>query len=254
MSETIKNIITGLVVILLIGSITYNIVQHQEIKKKDKIQYDLDSLQKYDSVRYSQLALNYRTIEQAKNDLESKNASLYDIISKQNENIDSYVRTILKLKDQVIIKHDTVTHFIVKDSIIQVPIGDDKVSIHEGNDLFDIVGTTYLYPVKGYDLSIKGKPFGIDLVITEDINGIYKSYIDTKTTDLQLLSINTKVIRETPSFWKQLSLLGSLYLGNNTTTLGANVMYKKIGVGSLMTYDYNQKEIKYSFGLTYKIF
>lgn len=256
-----KKIIWLIVVgLLLTISIYINIKQQLHIREKDNQIYVTDSLRKIDSTKYCNIAIEYQNSKQANNDLKRQNEGLLEEIQKGKEQITTLTNLVLKIKNQQFTHYDTVTVFKVKDSIIQVPIGDDIVKFDEKNDIMRVYGETSLYPKKGYKMNFEGIPFSVDLVLTEDENGVFKSYLDTKTKDLEAVKINTRVLRYNDvSFWKDFSSIVGLNLTTKNTFIDFGLLYKKVGLKVIGGYDYQNYTIEkgnlyYGAGFVYKLF
>lgn len=249
-----------LIGILVIGIGYYIYTLKKEINAKNNRIYVQDSLIKVGDNEYKKLTEEYRLQEQIDNDLKKRNDSLYSVINKKQENIVYLNSIILKLKNQSYTKIDTVTKFIIKDSIIYVPIGDDIVTIEEENSLFKINAQTFLYPQKGYILNLEGKPFTVDLVLTEDDNGVFQTYVGTQNSDIELINFNPKVFKKdnTKEFRKFSAFLGGTYTTNNGF-LNLDVMYNRIGLRGAVGFDYkkytpDEEKLFWGIGLTYQLF
>lgn len=247
-----------LVIALILGFVVY---QQFELKKKYELLDYADSLHKIDSVRYEKIALEFKTQEQINNDLKKSNINLSELLDKAKEEVRITSQLVLKYKNQYFTYKDTVQVFHVVNDTINVPVGQDTVGFIAENTLFRVVGQTNLYPYKSYWVNIEGKRFQIDFVVAEDRNGIFKTYIDTKNPDLELLDVRTRFIKEvnTLGFWGNLSGLVGTSITNKDASLDLNILYKKVGVRGVIGYDYqdytiDKNNLKYGGGLIFKIF
>lgn len=244
------------IVVILSGVIIY---QQVKLHKKNSIIYYQDSIIALNSEQYKTLAEQYQNEKNAIADLERYNKQLADELDKANETIRNYTQIIIKLKNQTYTYKDTITVFNVINDTIRVPLGKDSVFINIGNSLYDIKGVTYLYPKKGYDVLFTGKPITLDIVVSEDANGIYNSYIDVNNPDLELIKFQTRFLKEEPTFWEQVSGQVSLGLTNKNVLFDLGIAYKKWGVKGIIGLDYQSYTIQkdnfiFGGGITYQIF
>ena len=247
-----------IIVAVLLG---FTIYQQFELKEKYSLLDYKDSLIKIDSMRYSKLALEFEDQKRIDEYLQKTNKSLSDLLDKAKEEVRVVSGLLLKLKTQHFTGKDTVHVFNVIHDTIQVPIGQDTVGFDAENSLFKVTGQTSLYPYKSYWLNFEGKPFSIDFVISEDRNGIFKTYIDTKNPDLELIDVNTRFIKEknTLGFWGNLTGVGDICFTNKDVTTGLGILYKKIGIKGIIGYDYQdytiaKNNLKYGGGIVFKLF
>ena len=249
-----------LIGIIIIGIGYYIYTLKKEILEKNNRIYVQDSLIKLGDNEYKKLTEEYRLQEQIKNDLKKRNDSLYSVVNLKQEDIVYLNSIILKLKNQKYTKIDTVTKFIIKDSIIYVPLGDDIVTIKEENSLFKIDAQTFLYPQKGYILNLEGKPFTIDLVLTESKDGAYTTYIGTQNSDLELINFNAKVYKNDNSDknYKFETLIGATYTINNIS-VNLDLLYNRIGLRGALgvdtkSYTLAEDKLFWGLGIVYRIF
>lgn len=247
-----------LVIILILGFVVY---QQFELKEKYELLDYSDSLHKIDSVRYEKIALEFKTQEQINNDLKKSNINLSELLDKANEEVRLTSQLVLKYKNQYFSRRDTIPVFQVISDTIRVPVGQDTVGFDAENSLFKVKGQTNLYPYKGYWVNIEGKPFSIDFVVSEDRNGIFKTYIDTKNPDLELIDVRTRFIKEgsTLGFWENFSGFAGTSVTNKDASIDLNILYKKVGIRGVVGYDYqsytiDKNNLKYGGGLVLKLF
>lgn len=253
-----KTTITIIVLIILLVAVSIFAIKGCNNQKD--LQFKLatqDSLFKLDSVRYSQLAKEYSSLEEAKADLESKNKDLSEIIDNNEEEIRYYSNLILKVKNQIITRVDTVK-FVVVDSVLQVPLGQDTVNFSAENSLVRVDGVTQLFPTKGYWLNFQGKPFALDIVVTEDNNGLFKGYVDTKNSDLEVSKLNVKVLREPKKFWDDVQILSGINFTTKNAFLNLGFMKSKLGINVIGGFDYqnytiDKENLFYGGGILYKL-
>ena len=252
-----QSIIILILTILLIGVCIVSIKQCNDNKDlKFKISSQ-DSLIQLDSFRYSQVAYEYSSLEQAKNDLELRNKELSKIIDNNKEEIRYYTNLVLRVRDKYITRVDTV-RFTVIDSVLQVPLGQDTIHFEGENSLVRVDGETYLYPTKGYWMNLQGKPFDLDVVVTEDDNDIFTGYVDTKNSDLELIKMNVKVLRKPETFWTDAFLLSGLNFTTKNTFVNLGFGKGQFGVNLIGGYDYqdytiDKNNLFYGGGLIFKI-
>lgn len=245
--------------LLIVIAISFIIYQQFELHQKKSIIYYQDSIMVIDSTKYSVLAQEYQNEKDAIADLERYAKGLAEVIDSKNEKIRTYEQVIIKLKNQVYTYIDTVEVFQVINDTILVPIGDDMVNIDIENSLYKVNGTTYLYPRKGYTIYFEGKPITLDIVIAEDKNGVYNSYIETNNPDLELVDFKTRFLKEPKSFWSELYGITSLGVTNKNVLFDLGIGYNKFGIKGIVGFDYQEYSISknnviYGLGLTYKIF
>ena len=173
-----KNILIGVLIvgIIILGWFTFK--QWQEKKDLTSELSTKDSIIQLDRERYSKLGEEYKSKEQALADLKTENQELHKYIDEKNEQLRFYSNFYLKHKDSTYYRIIDSVRFVLIDSTIQVPLGQDSVGFNEENSIVKVSGFTFLYPSKGYLMNIEGKPFRLDVVVTEK-NGLYKGYLDT---------------------------------------------------------------------------
>jgi hypothetical protein len=251
---------TIVIIILSILLVGVSIFAIKGCNDKKDLQFKIttqDSLFKLDSIRYSQLAKEYTSLEEANLDLKTKNEDLYNIIDENDEEIRYYTNLVLKVKNQITTRVDTVK-FTVIDSILQVPLGQDTIGFNTENGIFKVEGVTHLFPTKGYWLNMQGKPFELDIVVTKDENGIFKGYVDTKNEDLEVSKLNVKVLQEPKKFWDDVQILAGANFTNKNTFLNLGFMKSKLGINLIGGFDYQNYTIDkdnlfYGGGLIYKL-
>jgi len=64
----------------------------------------------------------------------------------------------------------------------------------------------------------------LDVVISEDRNGVFNTYVDTKNPQIKVSAINTRVLRYQKSFWESIGFL----IGAEGTTRNTSL---KLGAG-----------------------
>jgi len=227
----------------------------KDLNDRENLIYVTDTITVIDSTRYSTLMAEYQNLQSAFADLERKNKSLYNIIKDNEEEISSYISIVLKLKEQIK-EHITDTVFIVKNDTLLVPIGDDKVYINEESGIVKISGYTYLYPKKGYVVTIEGKEINLDIVITQDKNGVYKAYIDTQNPELELIKFVPRFVgkdKTDDSFWKNIGGIVGMNMTNQNLFIDAGITYRGTGLKAIFGYQYdnidNSKGKFYGMGM-----
>lgn len=246
-------------IVLVVGILILSFLLFKQCKTNNDLKYKLsvqDSLVQLDSARYFKLFEEYESEKQAKHDLENRNKELFEIINKNNETIRYYSELVVKLKNQKYSRVDTTVKFVMKDSIIYVPYGDDVVYFDEENDIMRIHGKTFLYPQKGYLLNVDGKPVNVEVVVTEK-KGMLTGYIDTGTPDLELTDATFRFLREPKSFWSDVDLIGSINATTKNTFIDLGVTKGNFGVKGIVGYDFqnyrlNKNDIFYGFGIILK--
>lgn len=258
----------GVLVWALIGQVNKNNELNNRV-------YVLDSIHKLDSTQYSQIALEYQTTQQANVDLKKSNESLSEKL-KKDEEVRQYTQVTLKGKKQTYQKIDssnfhfydpnlkpdwskiltdtvgfTIGKFKVFDTLTyktnifySLQQGYDSVKIDINNSLYRVSGASWLIPNRGYNLTVDPKPFTLDLLTTEDANGVFNSYVDTRNPDLEAVTIRTRVLRYQKSFWENLMFMGTVGATNFDTYVGLTGFYKKIGIGVITGYDYRSLTIE----------
>lgn len=246
------------VLLIIAVVLTYIIYLNIQLNKKNSIIYYKDSVITLNETQYKTLSEEYINEKNAKADLERYNKVLASEIEKANEIIKNYSQLVLAIKTQHYTYRDTVTFFEVVSDTIRVPIGKDSVRINLENSLYRVYGTTFLYPKKGYDIDFFGKNVTLDVVVTEDDNGIYNSYVDLNNPDLQLIKFKTRFLKSQPSFWSGFRSQVGLNFTNKNAFLDAGVSYGKWGVKGIIGMDYqqvtNQQQLIYGGGLTFSPF
>lgn len=211
-------------ILVIAGGFFY--FQKQLYEKNSQI-YVRDSLIQDDSVRFHQLAEQYTTEKQARLDLEKQNKELAKLIEDANLQIRSFSQLLLKIKSQTFTHIDTIhIPFTLSGDTILVPIGQDSVQFAGENDIVKIGGSTFLYPRKGYIVTLEGKPFPLDIVVAEDRNGAFFAYVDTHSPDLELSKITTRVLPYQKSFWENVGFLGGIELTTRNSSLKLGAGYK----------------------------
>lgn len=237
MKEFLKKYWSQIVlIVIIVGIIIYSSIN---ISGKNGQIYYQDSLKQIDSMRYSQVALEYKTEKQANEDLKRENKALYDIVNQNKEQIRSLSQLVLKLETKTYTRIDTISvPFLVHGDTVQVPLGQDSVKFAEENSIIKVYGSTFLYPHKGYTLTLEGKEFPIDLLVTEGKDGEFHSYVDTHNPDLKLMKLNTKVLRYQKGFWDKVNfLLGANILKSNLTLVPqifGGISYNQFGVSGIL--------------------
>lgn len=245
-----------LIVLAVGGYIAY---LQMQLHEKNSIIYYKDSIQVLGDNKYKTLAEQYQNEKDAKADLLRYNKELLAEIEKAKETINSYTQIVIKLKKQQYTYVDTTKVFNVINDTIRVPIGQDSVGINIENSLYKVIGSTFLYPHKGYDINFEGKEMTLDVVVTEDINGIMHSYVDVNNSDLELIKFNTRFLKQTPSFWSGFRSQIGANLTNKNIFLDVGVSYGHWGVKGIVGFDYqqqviNQQQLMYGGGITYSPF
>lgn len=227
----------------------------KDLNDRENLIYVTDTITVIDSTRYSTLMAEYQNLQSAFADLERKNKSLYNIIKDNEEEISSYISIVLKLKEQIK-EHITDTVFVVNNDTILVPIGDDKVYINEETGIVKVTGYTYLHPKKGYIIKIEGKDIILDVVITEDANGVYKAYIDTQNPELELIKFVPRFVgkdKTDDSFWDNIGGMVGMNMTNQNLFLDAGITYHGTGLKAIFGYQYdninNSKGKFYGMGM-----
>jgi len=254
MKTTIAIIILSL---LLIGVSIFAFKQYNKVKDLKYRITTQDSLFKLDSIRYSQTAQEYQSLEQSKLDLEIRNKELSDIINNNKEEIRYYSNLVFKIRDKIITRVDTV-RFTVIDSVLQVPLGQDTIHFEGENSLVRVDGETYLYPTKGYWLNLQGKPFDMDVVVTENDNDIFTGYVDAKNSDLELIKMNIKVLRKPETFWNDVFVISGMNFTTKNVFANLGFGKGKFGLNLVGGYDYqdytiDKNNLFYGGGIIFKI-
>ena len=245
-----------LILVIAIGFIVYQQIQLHE---KNSIIYYQDSVIQLDSTKYKTLAQEYQNEKDARADVERYAKGLLEVIDYNKEQIRTYERIILKLKQQQYTHKDTSIVFQVVNDTIKVHVGDDRVPVNIENSLYKIFGETYLYPEKGYTINFEGKEIVLDVVISEDKNGVYQSYIETNNPDLQLIDFKTRFLKPQDSFWKGFYSQTSLSLTNKNVLFDIGIGYNRFGIKGIIGADYqdytiSKNNVIYGAGITYKLF
>lgn len=245
--------------ILLLGSLVYNFIQNNEISEKNAKIYFQDSLLVLDSTKYKQVVEELQSEKQATNYLKTQNQGLADLVKEAKEEIKAITQIALKFKNQSVIRIDTTQpKFIVLRDTIQVPIGKDSVDIDENYaDVVQIKGKTWLHPNKGYKLDFESKPINLDLVLTQDKNGIWQYYVDTHNPQLEVFKIKAKILTKEAenNFWSDIHGIVSGNFTNHNSFIDLGFSYKKIGIKGIVGYTYQQiNDVFYGGGVSYILF
>lgn len=252
MSEKIKIVLKwiswGLLSIVFCVLIYKAITLSKKLDERDSRLYKLDSLRVIDSTKYAQAVEDVRTEKQIRYQLEVQNKNLADNEEIKNNTIRLLNQTVLQLKSVQYTKTYVDTQYIpvlVADSsgdYIKVPVGGDTVMFAEDYGRFlSIQGKTWLYPAKNYVIDLTGKQITLDIVMTEDDNGIWNSFIDVNDPILSVIKFNTKINRvdHTKSFWSNLSGMVGANLTNKSAFIDAGLSYSKIGVKGILGFIYS---------------
>ena len=241
MWKTILNVVLIIGVVILIGFTFKQCSDNNDLEAELSTK---DSVIQYDSLRYSKLAREYKSKEEAMVDLKTENQELYTIIEEGNEQLRYYSNVVLKLKNRIIHRITDSVRFVLVEDTIRVPLGQDSVGFDEENSLVRVHGFTFLYPNKGYLMNIEGKPFRLDVVVTEK-NGLFKGYLDTNNPDLELIDMKVRVLREErdKSFWSNFGGMVGISITTRNSFLDAGISFKKFGIRGILGYDYQNLQI-----------
>lgn len=245
--------------IFLLISLAYLYFQHNQLEEKNARIYFQDSLIALDSSRYKQVAEELQSSKQAITYLEHQNKELAGYVKDAKEEIKAITQIALRFKNQSVIKIDTTQpKFIVIKDTIQVPKGKDSVDIDEDYaGVVNVKGKTWLYPYKGYKLDFEGKEISIDLVLTQDNNGIWQYYVDTKNPNLEVLKIKAKILakEQESSFINDIHGIVSGNFTNHNSFIDLGFSYKRVGIKGIVGYTYKSiGDIFYGGGISYILF
>ena len=253
---------TILYIVLLIGIVILSVFLYKSCKNNDDLAYKIsikDSLIKIDSTKYSKIAEEYNNEKQANSDLRAKNKELSEYLQENKETIRYYSNLVLKLKNQTYYNIVDSVKFVIIGDTIRVPVGMDTVGFDEENSLVRVHGFTFLVPNKGYLMNIDGKPFPLDIVVTEDRDGIFTGYVDTKNPDLEVTDMTVRVLRQSPGFWDNFGIFTSLNLTNQNTFIDLSFVKGRFGIRGIVGYNYmdyviDKNNLQYGCGIIYKLF
>ncbi len=246
--------------VFLLASVIYNIVQKYEIADKNAKIYSQDSLIKLDSTKYKQVTEELQNEQQAKAYLIQINKDLAAQIEKAKEDIKEITQLVLKVKSQTFTYIDTNHVLISVNDTVKVKVGEDSVDINANyGDVAQIKGKTWLYPYKGYKLDVEGKPINVDIVLTEDENGVYNTYVDTHNANLELLKINPKVLANNnkPGFFDNIHLLTGLDVTTQNIGINLGLSFSKLGIKGIVGHTFNSnitQPLYYGAGVYYYLF
>ena len=250
------------IIVLIIGIAILLFTNYKSCNTNDDLAYKIsmkDSLHKIDSTKYSKIAEEYKNSEQANSDLMAKNKELSEYIQERDETIRYYSSLVFKLQNQTYYRIIDSVEFSIINDTIRVPIGMDTVNFDEENSVVRVHGYTFLVPNKGYLLNIDGKPFPLDVVVTEDRDGIFTGYVDTKNPDLELTDMTVRVLRNSPGFWDNFGIFTSFNLTNQNTFIDLSFVKGKFGIRGIVGYNYmdyviDKNNLQYGGGIIYKLF
>ncbi len=232
-----KNIKWYIIAAVVIALGIWIVVLNVRLNEKNHKIYYQDSIHRIDSTKYMVITELYKSIEQAHGDLKKENAALLDTIENRDEEIRMYTNFVIDFKKKTFIRVDTTYKFLVKNDTIYVPIGNDTVHIKENFiDLIEVTGYTVLNPYKKSELEFsQPKPLEFDIVLTEDENGVYSTYIDLKNPNLAVLDFKSRLIiqERAERFWDRIGGMTGVFLTNEFGFVTAGISYRHIGIGGL---------------------
>jgi hypothetical protein len=232
-----KNIKWYIIAAVIIALGIWIVVLNIRLSEKNHKIYYQDSIHHIDSTKWMVLTELYKSIKQAHSDLKRENAALLDTIENRNEEIRMFTNFVIGFKKKIYIRVDTTTKFEVRNDTIYVPIGDDTVYIKENFiDLIEVEGYTVLNPYKKSELEFsQPKPLEFDIVITEDENGVYNTYLDLKNPNLSVLKFKSRLILQerAEKFWDRIGGMTGMFFTNEFGFVTAGISYRHIGIGGL---------------------
>lgn len=260
MSNEVKKILfyLGLIIgILVLGYFLYKIISlSREVDEKNTRMYKLDSLHHIDSTTSSQLVEDLKTEKQIKQAAQEQNKKLFDEIDQSKETIKILSQTVIQLQSKHVSGSYTDTIYNIQyvsdtsGNYLKVPIGGDTVKFFlDYGKLLSIDGKTWLYPNKNYEVNVNGKQITLDIIFTEDNNGVYTGYIDTNDPILSTIKFTTKINRDptsSQSFWSKFGLTTGIALTTRNSFLHLGPSFSGYGIEGILGFDYSNLSISKS--------